>query len=376
MVHQRLSQMKIVVIGAGIVGASIAYHLARRHASVTLIDKDLPGSGASSHSFAWINAGAKSPSSYHDFNRRSLEMWERFSQQLNMDIGLRWGGKVSWETTPQRAQELRARVKQLQSWGYPTRLIDEAELRGLEPGIEPGPVSAAEFSEIEGHVEPQKVVDACVSEITRLGGEVATHTEVVNLTTDSSNRVQAVHTTNGQFPCDAVVLAAGLDVTGLASMVGVHIPQEDSPGVVVRTDPRPQLLESVPVIYAPPVDASHQEIHIRQLSEGVLMIGEGSQESLHRDDSQAHADDLLSRALHYLPGLAGARAIPVPVGYRTMPLDGYPVLGFVRQAHNVYIALTHSGVTLAPLIGQLASIEILDGARIETLAPYRPERFA
>ena len=111
MVQQRHRQMKIAVIGAGIVGASIAYHLAKRHAAVTLIDKDIPGSGASSHSFAWINAGAKSPSSYHDFNRRSLEMWERFAQQLDADVGLRWGGKVSWEATPQRARELRKRVK-------------------------------------------------------------------------------------------------------------------------------------------------------------------------------------------------------------------------------------------------------------------------
>ena len=68
-----------------------------------------------------------------------------------------------------------------------------------------------------------------------------------------------------------------------------------------------------------------------------------------------------------------------------MPLDGYPVLGFPAQgspasgsgeaAPNVYIALTHSGVTLAPLIGEVAAIEIVDGVRVEGLAPYRPERF-
>jgi glycine/D-amino acid oxidase-like deaminating enzyme len=59
-----------------------------------------------------------------------------------------------------------------------------------------------------------------------------------------------------------------------------------------------------------------------------------------------------------------------------MPQDGYPVLGFPEAAPNVYIALTHSGVTLAPLIGELAAIEIVDGARVEVLKDYRPERFA
>ena len=80
--------MKAVVIGAGIVGASIGYHLAARGADVTLIDKNKPGSGASSHSFAWINAGPKSPFEYHDLNRRSLEMWERFAQKLRILIYL------------------------------------------------------------------------------------------------------------------------------------------------------------------------------------------------------------------------------------------------------------------------------------------------
>ncbi len=107
----------------------------------------------------------------------------------------------------------------------------------------------------------------------------------------------------------------------------------------------------------------------------MVMIGEGSQESLRRDDSQSHADDLLARAARYLPGLAAARAIPVPVGYRPMPLDGYPVLGFGDGAPNVYIALTHSGVTLAPLIGELAAIEIVDDVRTEVLNAYRVERF-
>ena len=78
------------------------------------------------------------------------------------------------------------------------------------------------------------------------------------------------------------------------------------------------------------------------------MIGEGDQESLAEDDTQTHADDLLARACRYLPGLVGAQAVPVPVGWRPMPLDGYPVMGFASEAPNLYVALTHSGVTLAP----------------------------
>ena len=103
----------------------------------------------------------------------------------------------------------------------------------------------------------------------------------------------------------------------------------------------------MPVVYAPALGDGRREIHIRQCADGRLMIGEGDQESLAEDDSQAHADDLLARARRYLPGIGDAQAIPVPVGWRPMPLDGYPVMGFAAEAPNLYIALTHSGVTLA-----------------------------
>ena len=69
---------KVAVVGAGIMGAAIAWRLARRGVDAVLIDKGQPGHGASSHSFAWINAGAKEPIGYHNLNRRSLEMWASF----------------------------------------------------------------------------------------------------------------------------------------------------------------------------------------------------------------------------------------------------------------------------------------------------------
>ena len=157
----------------------------------------------------------------------------------------------------------------------------------------------------------------------------------------------------------------------------MNVPQADSPGVVIRTTPLPPLLRNVPVVYAPALGDGRREIHIRQCADGRLMIGEGDQESLAEDDSQAHADDLLARARRYLPGMGDARAVPVPVGWRPMPRDGYPVMGFAAEAPNLYVALTHSGVTLAPALSQLAAQEICDGTPAEeVLGPYRPQRFA
>ncbi len=367
----------VVVIGAGIVGASIAWRIARRGLRVTLVDKAEPGSGASSHSFAWINAGAKEPVGYHNLNRRSLEMWPRFADALQDDVGLRWGGKVSWETDPSAADQLKARVAQMHSWGYPSRLVSAAELAELEPALNIGPVTAAEYSENEGQVEPQMVVDACLRRLAELEASVHTGVEVLGFARNSAGAINSVETTSGGIAADCVVIAGGTDTTALAAMADVKIPQAQSPGVVIRTTPLPPLLGNVPVVYAPPLGDGRREIHMRQCPDGRFMIGEGDQESLAEDDTQAHADDLLSRASWYLPGLADAQAIPVPVGWRPMPLDGYPTLGFAPGAPNLYVALTHSGVTLAPVLSQLAALEVCEDARADAvLAPYRPERFA
>ena len=373
---------KAVVIGAGIVGTAIAWRLARRGVRVVLVDKGTAGHGASSHSFAWINAGGKEPIGYHNLNRRSMEMWPRFAAAVGDDgdpdsVGLRWGGKVSWESEPGSAERMAARVRQLQNWGYPTRLIDVDELEILEPSLDVGPVAAAEYSPNEGQVEPQMVVDACVRRLGELDCEVLEDTEVTGFERGGDGRVHAIVTASAYLEADAVVVAAGIGTTELVALTGVSVPQAKSPGVVIRTNPLPRILETVPVVYAPGLDDARPEIHLRQCADGRMMIGEGDQESLAEDDSQAHADELLARARRYLPGLAEARAVPVPVGWRPMPLDGYPVMGFASEAPNLYVAITHSGVTLAPALSQLAVQEICDGAPADAvLGPYRPQRFA
>ena len=372
----------VAVVGAGILGAAIAWSLGRRGVNVTLIDKGQPGHGASSHSFAWINAGAKEPIGYHNLNRRSLEMWPRFAAAIGDDgdpdsVGLRWGGKVSWESDPMAAEGLQARVRQLQLWGYPTRLIDVAELRELEPSLDVGPVVAAEYSPNEGQVEPQMVVDACLRRLREMGQEIVSGTEILGFEQDAAGRVRGLITQSGSRTLDTVVIAAGTETTRVAAMAGVNVPQAESPGVVIRTNPLPPLLRKVPVIYAPALGDGRREIHLRQCADGRLMIGEGDQESLAEDDSQSHANELLARARRYLAGLDGATAVPVPVGWRPMPLDGYPVLGFTSEAPNLYVALTHSGVTLAPALSQLAAQEICDGTPADAvLGAYRPQRFA
>ena len=111
------SAPEIIIVGAGIIGTSIGFHLTARGANVTLIDAAQPGQGTSAVSFAWLNALRKRPRHYHDLNRRSIDMWDGFARRLGGDIGLTWGGELNWAATESGATEIVERTKEHQSWG-------------------------------------------------------------------------------------------------------------------------------------------------------------------------------------------------------------------------------------------------------------------
>lgn len=90
----RNSNLHVVVIGAGVVGSSIAFNLSRRNVHVTVLDADEPGRAASLVSFAWANARDKNPRHYHDLNRRSVDMWYRLAQRVGDSDIFTWGGEM------------------------------------------------------------------------------------------------------------------------------------------------------------------------------------------------------------------------------------------------------------------------------------------
>jgi glycine/D-amino acid oxidase-like deaminating enzyme len=141
---------------------------------VTIVDAAEPGQGTSRVSFAWLNAYGKTPYHYHDFNRRSMDMWERFARRVGGHIDLTWGGELRWSVTAAGAEDLARRAQTLQTWGYPTRLIDAQELHALEPDLQVEPMTAASYTSIDGHVDTGQVVQACMAAASERGAELRT----------------------------------------------------------------------------------------------------------------------------------------------------------------------------------------------------------
>jgi glycine/D-amino acid oxidase-like deaminating enzyme len=357
---------RIAVVGGGIVGASIAYELARRGADVTVLERTHAAAGATARSFAWINASFdKRPFAYYQLSRLGMLGWSALERELGAALPIQWGGSLAWFCDPAGARGLERAVQEHQSWGYPARLIDREQLRALEPGVEPGSALAVAHAPDEAVLDPSAATLALLGAARKQAARVLAPAEVTGFELRGDHLV-GLATTLGEIPASTVVLAAGVDTPRLAARVGLRVPLVESPGVLAHTRPLGRRLNRV--LLAP-------EIHIKQGLDGRVVIGEHAGGFHSSDTSLEYGERLLVAASHWVPGLAGASLERVTLGQRPVPADGLPILGFCAGSPRVYLAVTHSGVTLAPVIGALASLEILDGARVELLEPYRLSRF-
>jgi glycine/D-amino acid oxidase-like deaminating enzyme len=149
-------------------------------------------------------------------------------------------------------------------------------------------------------------------------------------------------------------------------MAGLRIPLKDSPGVLVHTAPQPRVLERV--VLSPLA-------HMKQKPDGRIVTGSGFGGTPTTDASREAAERLLGSARQVLPAFGQSEVEKVTLGWRPLPQDEFPVIGFAPRRRDVYVTVMHSGVTLSPLVAHLAAIEILDGVEAEPLRPYRPARF-
>ena len=162
------------------------------------------------------------------------------------------------------------------------------------------------------------------------------------------------------------MISAGVGAEAILKSADVILPMANRTGVMLHSRPIERVLHHV--IWG-------DRIHMKQQADGRLVIGEVFSEAWAERDPVIIADQMLADARRHLPN-ADIEIEHTTIGLRPIPKDGMPVIGAVDGIDGLYVAVMHSGMTLAPIVGRMASEEIMDGTRFDTLAPYRLSRFS
>jgi D-hydroxyproline dehydrogenase subunit beta len=365
-----------VVIGAGVLGASVAARLAGSGLHVTLLEQDRPGRAASRWSFAWLNSNDKGPRPYHDLNHAGMKAWAEAAPGLDGAAWYRPAGNIELA-----AADTAERVRRLTSWGYQARLIDAAEAAAIEPSLRPlAPNAAAAWFPDEGYLLTEPLIERLVARAASRGVTVLTGDQgrVVGLDSGAVTRVRTA--TGAALEAEEVVCCAGRWVPELAAMAGGACPVPlvawDTPGAIAPG----LVVRAGPVGRQGPARVVHTpEICLRPHPGGLLHLeAPDAAVDLHtcEADLRRWAAELLSRARRRVGGLDDARVVRHQVCVRPMPADGQSIVGHLPGAPDFYIAVTHSGVTLAAHLSRLIAAEVLTGTPSAELAPYRPDRTA
>ena len=377
-----------VVIGAGVLGVTLTARLARAAgpgARVTLLEQNQPGSAATRSSFAWLNANNKVPRPYHDLNHAGLRAWSGLAASLGRPDWYRPSGNLEWAATPAAAAELSARVNRLAGWGYPAHLISPADAAGLEPALRlPPDVAAVAWFPEEGYLLTEPMIAELTGLARQRGATVLTgepgHVTGLDV---AGGQVRAVRTAADQvIPADVVVCCAGRWVPELAALAGsAHplplvpwsAPGAEAPGLVVEAGP-------VDSAGGGPGRVAHTpDIDFRPHTGGrVHLEAPDVHADLHTIEPRLGdlADELLRRARRVTRGLDRAEVTGYRVCVRPMPADGQSIVGWLPGTGGLYVAVTHSGVTLGAHLAELMTAELLAGVSTGELTPYRPGRFA
>ncbi len=352
----------VVVVGGGIRGVCIAYYLARAGVGVTLVEKGFLGSGASSANTGLVNVSQKVPGHYTLFSLLSGDMYPDFVAELEAEVDYQRDGYLRVAETDADVEDLIQRAQtQSRVPGVKVEILDIRRARALEPALSPR-IAAASFCAQDGNVDPLKLVRAVGRAARRHGALILHHREVTGIRVEGG-RVAAVLTRDGEIAADVVVDAAGVFVPDVARMVGVEIPILPQRGQMFQ-------IEALPPLLRRPIQA------LRQLKSGTTMVGTTNEFVGHdRRVTYEAGAEILARAQRIVPALAGARVIRGWAGLRPMAPDGLPIYDAVPQVPGFFVAVGHSGITLAPITGRVFLDLITKGRTDLPIAPYGLSRF-
>ena len=387
----------VLIIGGGIVGAASAYHLARRGASVTLLESQQLAYGATGRNlgYIWVHTRRVGPELELVMHlRRELE---ELPGIFDDDFGLRTEGGLLYVQTEAQLATLAEFVARRQADGVEIRLIDGDEARALAP-ILPESVIGASYCPLDAQMESDRYVRGFAAAATRAGGTILEGTPVTTLERDGS-RIARVATATGTYTPGAVVVAAGAWTPELLRQVGAEVPIHPMRLQIVQTTPMPRTLG--PVLYGPAAVKQYKIFrdlpsfrredwlneaearHGRALLEAACQRIDGSYLLGCAMDYPGFVWEpdlagvaLISESLPaILPALRGARFARAWAGLLPFTTDNLPIIDALPGFDDVYVAAGHVfGNGAGPTTGRLVADLVTGAEPVLDPTPFRADR--
>ncbi len=364
----------VLIIGAGVMGSAIAYHIARQGQRVLVVEQAAP---AVTPAASWASAGGVRRQGRHAAEARlaieAIERWQTLEEELEADLQYRQGGNLLLAESDEEAEQLAAFVEQQHEHGFSdVRLVDRQEARALVPGLNDR-VVAGSYSPRDGQADPALTTRAFAAAAQRHGAVYWNETRALALLRQGA-RIVGARTARGEVRTGHVVLAAGAWSDELAATVGLRLPIRTRALQMILSDAAP------PDTLRPVLSAVGRSLSLKQLAGGEFLLGGGwpGDPTPDRRSYTLRPDSIRGNwatACELLPVVSRQHVARSWCGLEAESFDGIPLIGAVAGLDGLTLALGFSGhgFALSPAVGRCVA-DLIAGRPVPGLDGLRPDR--
>jgi sarcosine oxidase, subunit beta len=365
----------VVIIGGGIMGASTAYHLAKRgDTSVVLLESgEMFGLGSTGLNAGGVRYQFATPVNI-ELSKTSIAMMERFAAEMDQEVGLRRCGYLFMLDNAADLEQMTRNVALQNAHGVPSKVVSTDEIAALVPEVDLDGIIGGTWCPRDGLVDPNSLLQGYVSNARRLGATLISNAPVTKIDVERG-RVLAVHSSAGMIRAKHVVIAAGPWSMQVGALAGIHIPIQPIRRQIAVTAPIPNLRKDFPFV----IDFS-RALYFHREGQGLLtgMSNRDEQPGFDTSVDETWRLHHLEQAMERLPLLCDAEICAEWAGLYEVTPDDQPIIGRIPMIEGLYICAGFSGHGLmhGPAAGMLMAEEILDGrAHTIDIDSLRWERF-
>ena len=349
----------VVVIGAGVIGCSTAYHLARMGITdVAVVEMDQVGSGSSGKSASMLSLQFCHDELSIRMAKYSYARYMQFEEEMGVSIDFK---RIGWLSlaTKESAESLRGNAELLQSLGVETKILKPEEIKKQYPEINTEDLVLGTWGPDDGPFDPHMIMWGYIKRASEMGVRLYEGIRAKGIEV-REGRVEGVITDKGFISTKVVVNAGGPWAIEIGRWVGIEIPIINLARSILVTGPVPEI-----PVHRPFIEDLTVEWYYRREGPGVLMgMGALPTEELDVQVSYEMMDEMIKAAIHRVPVLERASVLKAWAGVRPMTLDDHPILGPVTSVDGLILncGWGGTGIIQAPVAGQLVAEYISRGS--------------